>query len=188
MDRFPSAFDGVAFAFVRPDESFVDVYTATSQDRYIGHSGPVVPLSEFFARNAEVVLPRGYVIQGKVMGADEEPLAGVTLSETQGRSLGIVARTVTGPDGRFILPNRPAKEIVPVARAPSRAQPCRPACPQVGFRLAGRADATSPDRDVRRQGNADRFSAGSNREHRRAGPQTRELARRVGQGPRQQVK
>lgn len=121
LDHFPKAFHQVAFACVRPDQSYVTIYTATSPEPFGRSAGPVIPLSDFLSRKAEISLPRGETVRGIVVGVEGEPLAEVTLSERHGRNPGIVARSVTGTDGRFTLPNRPAKEIVLVVRAPGRA-------------------------------------------------------------------
>lgn len=119
FSRFPSDFAEVAFSFVRPDQSFLTVQT--SEDRYQLRFGPVIPLGEFLDQRAEVTLPEGQAVRGVVVGADGKPLAGVKLSETHGRVPGIVGRTVTGADGRFVLPHRPPKELVLVASLPGYA-------------------------------------------------------------------
>lgn len=119
FSQFPGDIADAAFAFVRPDQSFIMVHT--TEERYSPRSGPVLPLGEFLRRQAEVIMPDGHTVSGRVASTDGKPLAGVVLSETVGRMPGVMARTVTGADGRFTLPHRPAKEIALVAHLPGHA-------------------------------------------------------------------
>ena len=91
----------------------------TENDGPENYSGELVKMADLRNQKAELIMKKGIAVRGVVEDAAGKPVAGITLTEIDGRKhVRPLAVLTTGSDGHFELPNRDPHQLMLRANGP----------------------------------------------------------------------
>jgi uncharacterized GH25 family protein len=119
--HFPREIEMVEVCVVRPDNSCARFHTEIKAG-FVYPGGELIKLEDLRRGACKLVMKEGVTVRGIATDLAGKPLAGIALEELDGRHHSKpLARLVTGPDGRFELPNRDPHQIILKATGPGLA-------------------------------------------------------------------
>lgn len=116
--HFSKQIERVELSLVRPDNSCVRFHTEKAA-AFASSGGDLIKMDDLLSNQLELMMKNGVDVLGTVVDSAGKPLAGITLTEIDGRKHSRpLSVLTTGSDGRFELPNRDPHQIMIKASGP----------------------------------------------------------------------